>query len=411
MADLYHNTASQGSDFDCDGAVRTCEKEKFFIAKEVQRLKEEMAEVKCTSTINWREALGVFGNAEKDLLRNLDQSSDLKSMHMDLKKELHHLANEAGILKRKIMVGDESAYNGERKTRMLNEKYTEKQSVINKVDSTLRSNLEQQELIIDALRGVVSSLVKKLYDEKIKYCDLKFNMCSFLQEYHKMKQKYKDAEKMIKSMTDMSPRMTTNTNNTVDITGNRTLKDLLTDIDTLAHQKLSSIGLKPLMNTQEIVPEQVPDSKIFNSAILPSNGLSLPRGVQSPDLTEGGIRIGQMTTPTKKMHPNKQSDVSIFKDRSLDISRTSRISGKSNLSKRYQQKEDDDDESDKGLSEEEQLEEVRSINKYQESYYDRSQCRQKSGVSSPDRSLTKVRGISPIGTRKEGNSCFLSPER
>lgn len=399
------------SDVDCDDAVRTCEKEKIFIAKEVQRLKDDMADLDVGSHLAyWRQALDIFDNAERDLMVNLDQSADLKSMHKEVKAELGSLAADAASLKKKILAGEESAFNGERKTRLLNERYTEKQAVKDKVDKTLQNNQGQRKLIVDALRSVVSSLIKKLYDEKIKYCDLKFNMCSFLQEYHKMKKKYKDAEKMIKSLIETTPRNTNNTNGTVDITGNRTLKDLLTDIDSLAQQKLASIGVKPSMNTQDLIGEVVPHSKICNSTNLITASVHLPHSAQSPNLDIGSARAAQMTTPTKRRDIHKQSDVSLFKDRSLDVSRTSRMSAKSNLSKRYQQNEDDQDSED-SISEGEQLEEVRSINKYQESYYDRSQGRHKSGVSTPDRSLTKVRGISPIGTRREGNSCFLSPER
>lgn len=381
---------------DYDGAVRTCEKEKFAIAKEVQILKEEMAFLSEVMPLQWRESLEVFNNAEKDLLVNLEQSADLKSMYSELQKDLAALGTQAALLKKSILAGTESRLSGERKTVQLNEAYTEKQKVISKVEATLKTNQNQRTLILGAVKNVIISLMKKLYSEKIKYCDLKFNMCSFLQEYHKLKKKHHETEAALKMLSETTPR---NTNNTVDTAG-RTLKDLLTDIDSLAQKKLSSLGLKPSIGF-DLAKEQ-PKSNLLSNSTPPVNSL-LPQGSQSPGPTATN---NGMKTPTKKTGKEDNCQMSIFKDRSLDVSRTSRLSAKSNVSKRYQQNDDDEDD-ESSISEDEQMPETRSINKY--SYYDKSRRQHKSTISTPDRSLT--RGISPIGEKKDGNSYFLSPER
>ena len=381
------------SDIDYDEAVKRCEMEKVIIAKEVQRLKEEMVEYKsdANSELRWKESLTVFDTAEKDVLTNLDHSSDLKVMKADVEKEITALAQKAQTLKRQILNGEESSTSGERKTRQLNEAYTEKQAVIQKIDAALGSNHNQRGLIFEALKGVVKILISKLYNEKIKYCDLKFNMCSFLQEYHKLKKKYKETEKLLKNLTD-------SLHDKQAQESSRTLKELLNDIDSLAQKKLSSFGIRQHVGGENL---QTPTpTKTF--AHIES------KGSYSPQLSHHPLvpRSINATTPTKARpeEGGKTKEASsVYKDRSLDISRNSHLSMKSNISKRYEAVEDDDDSGEDSV---EQIGEARSTNKYLE----RSQHQFKS-VSTPDKSLTRVRGISPIGTQKEGNSCFLSPDR
>ena len=64
----------QTNENDCEGAVKRCEREKVAIAKEVQKLKEEMAKQRMEPLegLDWRDSLQVFENADKDLLSNIN---------------------------------------------------------------------------------------------------------------------------------------------------------------------------------------------------------------------------------------------------------------------------------------------------------------------------------------------------
>jgi hypothetical protein len=407
---------NSNSDADFDGTVKRCEKEKLCIAKEVQKLKEEMVEFRneTLTSLPWKDSLTIFDNAEKDLVTNLEESSQLKSMRGELQRELAELAQQASVLKRLVLSGEETSAIGERKTRALNETYTEKQEVVHKIDSTLKANVGQRSLILGALRNVAKTLMARLYEEKLKYCDLKFNMCSFLQEYHKLKKKYKDAEKTLKLITESPSGGLPSPTNIPSIS--RTLEERLNDLDNLAQKKLTSFGIKANIAegkeaTQGSAPGQ--PSRVSGVAMPPT----LPTGAQSPPPPESESSRpfhGNNTTPPKpragKDHANKQSTMSIFKDRSLDISRNSHLSVKSNVSKRYEANDEDEDSREDG-SEEEQMGDARSTNKYPGSYLERSNNQFRSMISTPDKSITKVRGISPIGPQREGNSYFLSPER
>ena len=407
---------------DCDGTFKMCEKEKKCIAKEVQKLRDEMAELRAEamSGISWRDSLSVFDNAEKDLLGNLDQATQLKTMKGELQKELTDLAQQATQLKRLVLAKEESSFGGERKTRQLNDVYIEKQDVVQKIDSTIKANLGQRNLILGALRNVAKTLMSRLYEEKLRYYDLKFSMCSFLQEYHKLKKKYKDAEKTIRILTDQSKTIQT-PSTTLEVLNTRSLNDILHDIDTLAQNKLSSIGIRSNLilgkdkGTHMVEGGQINPTLRVSGNLLTVGDFQVPPAGQSPpplNPENGRTYHLNTTTPPKPRGEEKQGHkpwMSIFKDRSLDISRNSHISAKSNLSRRYEAN-DEGDTPEEG-SEEEHISQPRSINKYPGSYLERSNNQFRSMASTPDKSLTKVRGISPIGQHRDGNSYFISPER
>ena len=412
----------QAGDSDCDGAVKRCEREKVTIAKEVQRLKEEMLEHRLEDLegIDWRDSLQVFNNAEKDLLSNINQSAELKAMRAEVQRELNLLSQQASQLKKQILSGEESEASRSTKTRQLSDQYAEKKEVEQKIEGALRGHSNQRGLILDALKNVCKSLVRKLYEKKINYCDLKFNMCSFLQEYHKLKKRNQETETRLRQLIDSSTCATpTSKGGHLDIGANRSLKDLLNDIDSLAQKKLSAFGVKSVHDTPtDSHKKHGLESANTTPLILQStSNLSNPAGSQSPPPAFSakplGLRLpnnGQHT-PTKPRDSDTGKGMGIFKDRSLDISRNSHLSMKS-VSKRYEANDDDDEQS--SSSREDPLEEdnnIRGRHKFVGSYLDRSQGIGKSGISTPDKSLNRVRGISPIGQQKEGNSYFISPDR
>lgn len=488
-----------GPDAEFDAVLTKCEKEKETLVSEHSKLREERKAFGGDSlaNFNWKESVSVFDKASRDLSSNLDQYVELKTMRVGLEKELSELTQKLSNLRKSAVAGRESGLLTERKAKELNEMYSEKQDVLYRLDSTLKSTQEQRQLILEALKNIMKSLVVNLYDEKVKYSDLKFNMCSFLQEYYRLKKKHKETERLLKVMTEASSSTRTlnsspttpastglqlgfryfdqlsNPNGTITLAGSqhlgpnpvtgtsRSLSEVLNDVDNLAQEKLASMGLKgkngpldagsltamlpmPMMNRMaqqgsssarnitKPVPNLLAGMKGMSSARDDFSNLHQPNILlQSSGRIHGQMNY-QQNTPTKSAKgdlaqgPRQQGlqnnqvqasgtgvqgrGTSVFKDRSLNISRTSRMSVKSNVSKRY---EAQDDEEEEGASRDEESDEenvrARSTNKYQGSYLERSNNQYKSMISTPDKSLGKVRGISPIGATKD--SYFLSPER
>jgi hypothetical protein len=220
---------------------------------------------------------------------------------------------------------------------------------------------------------------------QLKYCDLKFNMCTFLQEYHKLKMKQNESDEMIRSLRDALKQNGTGIIPSDNPPINRSLKDLLHDIDHLAEQKLNMIGLKSKLG------DTSPNDK------REAAGLVLTPS-KHKDRAASGVR--------------EAGNVTIFKDRSVDASRNSHMSARSNISKRYENNDDSDGD--------EQSEDMNDRNNCTPKYnsFCRNSNNQKStnSISTPDKSVIKVRGISPIGASKQensfgNNSCFLSPEK
>jgi hypothetical protein len=222
-------------------------------------------------------------------------------------------------------------------------------------------------------------------NNQLKYCDLKFNMCTFLQEYHKLKTKQNESDEVVRSLREALKQTGGAISPSDNVPINRSLKDLLQDIDHLAEQKLNMIGLKSKL------------SEISSNEKKQNGGLILTPSKHKDRAVSGGRDPGNGT---------------IFKDRSVDASRNSHMSARSNISKRYENNDDSDGD--------EQSEEMNDRNNCTPKYnsFCRNSNNQKStnSISTPDKSLIKVRGISPIGPNKQensfgNNSCFLSPEK
>jgi hypothetical protein len=152
-----------------DGTIQRCEKEKNYISKEIMKLKEEASELRVDPGLGkkWRESLEIFEKAETDLLTNLENSAELRSMRGEIQRDLTVLGQQASQLKRVILKGEEDISQFEQQTKKLNENYLEKQEVQRKIDYTLKENSSQRTLITGALRNVILALMGKLYEEKV----------------------------------------------------------------------------------------------------------------------------------------------------------------------------------------------------------------------------------------------------